>query len=44
MDLTDVVDGDIVRVYGEITGEFSYTSVAGWEITIPSMRAEWVER
>lgn len=41
--LTDFVEDDIVTVYGVITGNYSYTSQAGWEITIPSMIADKVE-
>ncbi len=40
---TDFVEEDIVTVYGEITGSYSYTSIAGWEITIPSMEADTIE-
>ena len=40
---TDFVEEDVVTVYGEITGSYSYTSVAGWEITIPSMEADTIE-
>jgi hypothetical protein len=40
---TDFVDEDIVTVYGEIMGEHSYTSQAGWDITIPSMFADSIE-
>lgn len=40
---TDYVDEDIVTVYGVINGSYSYTSQAGWEITVPSMIADKVE-
>lgn len=40
---TEFVDEDIVTVYGTITGEYSYTSTAGWEITLPAMLADSIE-
>lgn len=40
---TNFVEEDIVTVYGEITGTHSYTSIAGWKITIPSMDADTIE-
>ncbi len=40
---TDFVEDDIVTVYGEITGSYSYTSIAGWKITLPSMDADTIE-
>ena len=40
---TDFVEEDVVTVYGEITGTYSYTSIAGWEITIPAMEADTIE-
>lgn len=40
---TDIVEDDISRIYGKVTGSFSYTSVAGWEITIPEIDAEYLE-
>lgn len=40
---TDFVDEDIVTVYGTVVGSHSYTSQAGWEITVPAMLADTVE-
>lgn len=40
---TDFVEDDIVTIYGEIYGPYSYTSVAGWEITIPCVIAQIIE-
>ncbi|MBR8646364.1 hypothetical protein KEH51_29255 [[Brevibacterium] frigoritolerans] len=40
---TDFVDEDVVTVYGEIYGDYSYTSQAGYEIHLPGMIAESVE-
>lgn len=42
-DNTEFIDGDIVTVYGMIIGSHSYTSQAGWEITVPAMLADWIE-
>lgn len=36
---TDFVENDIVDVLGILNGTYSYTSQAGWNITIPSMIA-----
>jgi Bacterial Ig domain len=41
--LTDFVDEDIVTIYGEVFGAYSYTSQAGWEITLPAVIADSVE-
>jgi hypothetical protein len=40
---TDYVDGDIITTYGEIIGSHSYTSQAGWDITLPAMLADTFE-
>ncbi|MGM9957058.1 MAG: hypothetical protein ACI35J_14475 [Peribacillus sp.] len=41
---TDYIEDDVITVYGTISGEYSYTSQAGWEISIPSMLAEEFEK
>ena len=41
---TDFVEEDVVTVYGEITGSYSYTSVAGWQITVPGVKAKYIEK
>ncbi len=41
--LTDYIEEDIITVYGEIYGEYSYTSQAGWEISIPALIADSFE-
>ena len=41
--LTEFVDGDVVTVYGTISGDHSYQSTAGWTITIPAMTADTIE-
>mgnify|MGYP001110217005 CR=1 FL=1 len=40
---TDAVRGDNITVYGTITGSVTYESVAGYDITIPSMEAIVIE-
>jgi hypothetical protein len=41
---TDFVEGDIVSYYGEITGGYSYESEAGWNITTPMIRVDFMEK
>ncbi|WP_462406675.1 Slp family lipoprotein [Gracilibacillus sp. Marseille-QA3620] len=41
--LTDFVEDDEVTVYGTISGEYSYTSQAGWEISVPGLLADEIE-
>jgi hypothetical protein len=41
---TDAVKDDIVTVYGTMLLPKSYTSQAGWEITIPQMDAKYIEK
>lgn len=41
--LTEFVEEDVITVYGEIYGEYSYTSQAGWEISLPGLLAESIE-
>ncbi|MBU2600647.1 MAG: hypothetical protein KKA32_00520 [Actinobacteria bacterium] len=40
----DVYEEDVIRVWGEGTGSYSYTSQAGWEITIPAMDVQYWEK
>ena len=40
---TDFVDEDIITVYGEIYGSYSYESQAGYNITLPGLIAESFE-
>lgn len=40
---TSAVEDSIISVYGDITGSFSYTSIAGWKITIPSIKAKYIK-
>ena len=41
---TDFVEEDVVTIYGEVTGSYSYTSIAGWEITVPGVDAKYIEK
>ena len=41
---TDFVEEDVVTVYGEVTGSYSYTSVAGWNITVPGVDVKYIEK
>ncbi|WP_100400238.1 MerC domain-containing protein [Bacillus sp. FJAT-44742] len=40
---TDFVTEDKVTIYGEVWGSHSYTSQAGWEITVPAIMADVIE-
>lgn len=42
-DYTDFVEGDNITIYGEIYGNFSYESQAGWTITVPGIIADYIE-
>jgi len=37
------IDEDVSNVYGGMTGEYSYQSQAGWDISISSMFADSFE-
>ncbi|MEK9138424.1 MAG: hypothetical protein AAB393_14965, partial [Bacteroidota bacterium] len=39
---TDFVQGDLVWVCGTVRGPITYTSVAGWTITVPMIDAEYL--
>lgn len=39
-----ILEDDIITIYGELTGTYSYTSVLGGEITIPSIQAVIIEQ
>jgi hypothetical protein len=40
---TDFVEEDTVTIYGEIYGSHTYTSQAGWNITLPAIIAKIIE-
>jgi hypothetical protein len=41
---TDFVEGDVVSYYGVIVGGDTYTSEAGWNITTPLIRVDFIEK
>lgn len=40
---TPTVEGNIIIVYGEVKGSYTYTSVAGYEITLPLIEAKYID-
>jgi len=40
--LAEVYEDDVIAVWGECLGQHSYESVAGYNITVPALRAEYV--
>lgn len=40
---TDIVEDDIVKVYGELQGDYEYESQAGWKIHVPRLDAEVIK-
>jgi hypothetical protein len=41
---TDFVESDVVNYYGVINGAYSYESQAGWNITTPMVRIDFMEK
>lgn len=41
---TDYVEKDIVTVYGTLDGSYTYKSQAGWDISVPSMSADFFDK
>lgn len=41
---TNIVKGDAIQIWGEVLGSYTYTSRAGWEITLPSIGAAYIEK
>jgi hypothetical protein len=39
-----VYDKDIVTVWGECMGSYTYTSTAGWKITVPMLWAVYIQK
>lgn len=39
----DAYEDDLVFVWGEVNGEFSYKSQAGWDITVPGVQARYIK-
>ncbi len=40
---TDVLENDTIQIWGQVRGSYSYTSVAGWRMTLPLVMAEYIE-
>ena len=40
----DVHEGDIINVWGECAGSYSYTPVANQQITVPAVQAKYIEK
>lgn len=38
-----ILEDDIITIYGELTGEKTYTTVMGASMTIPSFSASYVD-
>ncbi len=38
-----ILEDDMVTIYGELDGEYTYETVLGSEVTLPFMDAEYVE-
>lgn len=41
---TKYVNEDVITVYGDMTGEHNYRSQAGWDISIFSMFADYLNK
>lgn len=41
---TDFVEGDVVSFYGFIAGKYSYETTAGWNLTVPMVKVDFMER
>ncbi len=39
----DAYEESIIEVWGEIQGSYTYTSTAGWKITLPLVKAKYIE-
>lgn len=42
-DTVDVYEGDYITVWGEVLGDYSYTSTANYQITLPWISAKYIE-
>jgi class 3 adenylate cyclase len=40
---TVALENDVVQVWGEVRGAYAYTSAAGWKITLPLVRTQYIE-
>ena len=39
----EVTENDTILIWGEVRGNYTYTSAAGWKINLPLVRAKYVE-
>jgi len=39
----DAFEDSIIEIWGEIQGSYTYTSTAGWKITLPLIKAKYIE-
>jgi|GEM_PF-4119422 len=42
-DQVGVYEQDVITIWGEVIGAFSYKSRAGWDLTVPSIKAKYIE-
>jgi hypothetical protein len=40
---TGALEDDMIEVWGEVRGSYAYTSVGGWKITLPLIKAAYIE-
>lgn len=40
---TSAVEGSTITVYGVVDGSYTYTSQAGWDISLPKVSAKYIE-
>jgi len=41
--ITEAVENDKIQIWGEVRGTYVYTSAAGWKITLPLVRTEYIK-
>lgn len=39
---TPAVEDDMITIYGEVTGSYTYESQAGWTVTLPEISAKYI--
>jgi len=40
---TDIYEEDVITVWGEVSGSYTYESIAGYNITLPLVRAKYLQ-
>lgn len=40
---TDALEDDIIQIWGEIKGNYTYDTIAGWKITLPLVQAKYIQ-